>query len=82
MCMSAGCHTHLCIVGARSGVGDEVKVRSHVRGAAQSAGRAEVFTDLLTGDYTHRNLTGAGSTGTWETSQSLSEIRTVTKWCL
>ena len=50
-------------------------------GVAQFTGRAEVFTNLLTGDYTHRNLTGAGSTGTRKTAQSLPGTRTVTAWC-
>ena len=50
-------------------------------GVAQFTGRAEVFTNLLTGDYTHCNFTGAGSTGTWKTSQSPPETGTVTTCC-
>ena len=50
-------------------------------GVAQFTGRAEVFTNLLTGDCTNRNLTGAGSTGTWKTSQSPPETGTVTTCC-
>ena len=42
---------------------------------SQFTDRADVDTTLLTGDYTRRNFTGAGSTGAQRAAQSLSEIR-------